>query len=69
MKISKNVQRWPDLDGKSLEDTVSFVESKKMAWDALSKEDTNDGVSSYKKEKANRKSTIKDNLQVLKSRN
>ena len=40
-----------------------------MAWDALSKEDTNDGVSSYKKEKANRKSTIKDNLQVLKSRN
>ena len=48
--VKKDVLGWTDLDDKSLEDTVSFVEAKEMARDALSKGPTNAGISSYKKE-------------------
>jgi hypothetical protein len=48
--VKKDVLGWTDLDDKSLEDTVSFVEAKEMARDALRKSPTNAGISSYKKE-------------------
>ena len=49
--VKKDVLGWTDLDDKSLEDTVSFVEAKEMARDALSKGPTNAGISTYKKGK------------------
>ena len=57
--IKRDVLGLPDLDSKSLEDTVSFVEAKEMARDALSKVVTTAGISSYQKGKANGKSPAK----------
>ena len=64
--VKKDVLGWPDLDDKSLEDTVSFVEAKEMARDALSKGPTNAGISSYKKGKTDGKPATKTSCKSCK---
>ena len=48
-EIKKEVLGWSDLDEKSIEETITFIEAKEMARDALSKAPIAAGVSSYKK--------------------
>ena len=47
-EIRKEVLGWADLDSKSLKETVSFIEAKEMARNALAKQPITAGVSSYK---------------------
>ena len=49
--VKKEVLGWEDLDDKSLEETIYFIEAKEMARDALNKGTINAGMSNYKKEK------------------
>ena len=51
-EIRKEVLGWPDLDVKDVKETVSFIEAKEMARDALMKQTTNAGVSTTQKTKA-----------------
>ena len=50
--VKKEVLGWSDLDNKTLDQTVAFIEAKEMARDALSKEPITAGLSTYKKSKA-----------------
>ena len=47
-EIKKEVLGWSDLDEKSIEETITFIEAKEMARDAMSKAPIAAGVSSYK---------------------
>ena len=66
-EVKKDVLGWPDLDEKSLEETISFIEAKEMARDALSKGPISAGISSYKKGKAETKSATKSTCKLCKS--
>ena len=50
--IKKEVLGWSDLDDKTLEETITFIEAKEMARDALSKGPIAAGLSTYKKIKS-----------------
>ena len=65
--VKKDVLGWPDLDTKSLEDTITFIEAKEMARDALGKGSIAAGLSSYKKGKADTKTTTKIQCRSCKS--
>ena len=64
--LKREVLGWPDLDEKSLEDTISFIEAKEMARDALDKGPTNAGISGYKKGKNEGKSSVKISCKTCK---
>ena len=51
-EVKRDVLGWSDLDNKSLEETVTFIEAKEMARDAMKKGPIVAGISSYKKAKA-----------------
>lgn len=56
--VKKEVLGWAELDEKSVQNTVKFIESKEMARDALAKQSVA-GVSSYKeKQKGDQKAKI-----------
>ena len=48
-EVKRDVLGWSDLDDKSLEETVNFIEAKEMARDAMKKGPIAAGISSYKK--------------------
>jgi len=50
-EIRKDVLGWSELDAKTVKDTITFVESKETARDALSKQPTAAGISSQKSTK------------------
>ena len=58
-EIKKELLGWTDLDEKSLEETITFIEAKEMARDALSKGPIAAGLSTYKKSQAEAKLTTK----------
>ena len=47
-EIKKEVLGWSGLDDKNLAGTVTFIEAKEMAHDALATKPINAGLSSYK---------------------
>ena len=51
-EVKKEVLGWSELDNKSLEETVTFIEAKEMARDAMNKEQITAGISTYKKKNA-----------------
>ena len=63
--IKKEVLGWAELDRKNVQETVSFIEAKEMAWDSLTKQTITAAISSYKEKnrydgKAEQKATCKD---------
>ena len=46
--IKKDVLGWADLDGKTVEETINFIEAKEMAREALSKYTVTAALSTYK---------------------
>ena len=48
-EVKKEVLGWSELDNKSLEETVTFIEAKEMARDAMNKGHVTAGISTYKK--------------------
>ena len=58
-EVKKDVLGWSDLDNKSLGETVTFIEAKEMARDALGKGPIAAGLSAYKKAKAEAKPATK----------
>ena len=50
--VKKDVLGWSDLDNKTLDETITFIEAKEMARDAMSKGPIAAGLSTYKKSKA-----------------
>ena len=46
--MKKDVLGWADLDIKSIDKTINFIEAKEMARDALAKYTVTAGVSTYK---------------------
>ena len=48
-EVKREVLGWHDLDEKSIEGTVAYVEAKEMARDAMNRGSTNAAVSTYKK--------------------
>ena len=58
-EVKKDVLGWSDLDGKSLEETITFIEAKEMARDALNKGQITAGISTYKKGNANSRTANK----------
>ena len=52
-EVKREVLGWHDLDTKSIEETVAYIEAKEMARDAMNRSSTNAGVSSYSKKKDN----------------
>lgn len=68
--IKKDVLGCPHLDTQTVQETVSFIEAKEMARDALTKPTVNAAISSYKSTKKsndNKGDTTKTNCQVCKS--
>lgn len=57
--VKKDVLGWSDLDDRSLEETITFIEAKEMARDALNKGSIAAGLSSYKKAQSEAKTTPK----------
>lgn len=49
-EIKREVLGWSDLDQKSIEQTVEFVEAKEMASEAMNRGSTTASVSSYRKQ-------------------
>ena len=47
--IRKDVLGWSDLDVKTVKDTVTFIESKEMACDALNKQIQHAGIAQTNK--------------------
>ena len=58
-EVKKDVLGWSDLDDKSLEETITFIEAKEMARDALNKGQITAGISTYKKGKSDAKAVTK----------
>ena len=65
-EVKREVLGWHDLETKSIEETVAYIEAKEMARDAMNRSSTNAGVSSYSKKKRqppprnNEKETCRD---------
>ena len=58
-EVKKDVLGWSDLDNKTIEETISFIEAKEMARDALNKGQIAAGISTYKKGKSDTKAVSK----------
>ena len=46
--VKKDVLGWSDLDNKTLDETITFIEAKEMTRDAMSKGPIAAGLSTYK---------------------
>ena len=51
MKIKREFLGWAGLDGSSMEETVSILEAKENAWEALNRHSSINVISSYQRNK------------------
>ena len=61
-EIKREVLGWTELDTKRVDETVSFIEGKEMAWDTLNNQPIAAAVSSYK---ANSKTVPSNHSKVM----
>ena len=60
MDIKREVIGWTDVDAKTVEETVSFVEKKEMARNAMNDHSNVTAVSTYKKQGKPEKNVVKE---------
>ena len=65
-EIRKEVLGWADLDTKNIKETVTFIEAKEMARDALVKQSTAAGITSQRQKTVNTKPSTKTTCQTCK---